>query len=203
MASLSGCTRKLFPIIISFIILLSITFPLTTTSSADDGTGVGVEPIDPRITNVDIIREDGEYHFKIDIFDLNGWAHVNKVEIGLYRKDELMDHYVYNQTYDFEDEFHVEIGESPEYHGAEKSDGDSVVERCTLTLFLRLRDRGYDRVVIRAVDDHGGTAVSTIDFPGIAAGRPYTWFFLPVALVIAGAIAYTAFKSSGGESDDR
>ncbi len=199
MGYLSGRTKKLSSLMVLSTLLLFMTLPfLTNTCSAGDGTGVGVEPIEPRIANVEIVRENGEYRFKIDIFDLNGWAHVNKVEIGLYRKDELIDYYVYNQTFDFEDEFSVEKGEALRDHGVEKSDGDSVSERCTLTLFLRLRDRGYDRVLIRAVDDHGGTAVSTMDFPGIAAGQPYTWLFLPLAVIVAAAVVYKAFN--GGES---
>ncbi len=200
MAGLSGWTRKLLPIIISFIILLSITFPLTTTSSADDGTGVGVEPVDPRITNIEIKRDLGEYNFQFDIFDLNGWAHVSKVEIGLLREGETIDHYVYNQTYpDFEDEFWVEKGESPIDQEVNKEDnGDSVEERCTLTLFFQFRDRGYDEVRIRAVDDDGGSAVSYIDFPGIAAGHSYTAVFLATAGAGAIGLAYKAYKDSGG-----
>ena len=187
--------------ILSVIILLLTPFS-TQNVSAQDDVGVGVQPVRPRITEVQLEHNFGTHYLSFVIFDLNSWRHVSEVSVEFYRGDDLVRHYLFNQTEDLDRSIQVLKGDGLvdfESHSSDKR--ETVDQRCNLTLEFQFSGINYDRITIRARDHAGGTSESTINFHGVTTGIPMTNYLLPVIILVTGAIVYKSIKSTGGEID--
>jgi len=200
-SKLSSIYSKVLTFTVIFTVLLLITTPFSsTTVYAQDDTGVGVLPVRPRITDIELEHNFGTHHLRFVVFDLNSWRHISQVSVEFYRGSELVRHYVFNQTEDLERSIEVRRGDGLvdfESHSSEKR--DTVDQRCNLTLEFQFSGINYDRLIIRARDHAGGTSHSEINFHGVTTGRPMTRYLLPFLILATGAIVYKTVKDTGGE----
>jgi|GEM_PF-2481716 len=191
-----------FTAVFIVVLLLLTPFSSTTVSADDDGTGVGVLPVRPRITDVELEHNFGTHHLRFVVFDLNSWRHISEVSVEFYRGSDLVRHYVFNQTEDLERSIEVRRGDGLidfESHSSEER--ETVDQRCNLTLEFQFSGINYDRLIIRAQDHAGGTSESEINFHGVTTGRPMTLYLLPFLILATGAIVYKTVKDTGGEID--
>ena len=194
---------KLFTFLVIFTVSILISTPFSSnTVSAQDDVGVGVQPVRPRITEVELEHNFATQHLRFVVFDLNSWRHVSEVSVEFYRGSDLVRHYVFNQTEDLERSIEVRRGDGLvdfESHSSDKR--ETVDQRCNLTLHFQFTGINYDRLTIRARDHAGGTSESTIHFHGVTTGRPMTFWLLPFIILATGAVVYKTVKSVGGEID--
>lgn len=202
--NISSRYDKVLILIILFTILVLISAPFSSkTVLAQDDTGVGVLAVRPRITEVNLENNFGTQHLRFDVFDLNSWRHVNEVSVEFYRGDDLVRHYVFNQTQDLERSIEVRRGDGLidfESHSSEQR--ETVDQRCTLSFHFHFSGINYDRLVIRAMDHAGGTSESTINFHGLNTGRYITPWLLPIFIAATAMVVYRTVKDTGGEVDE-
>ncbi len=194
---------KIFTFIVIFTLIIFVLTPLTSNNvSAEDGTGVGVKAVRPRITNVELEHNVGTQHLRLEIFDLNSWKYISEVSVKFYRGGELVRHYVFNQTEDLDRSVEVRKGDGLvdfESHSSKKR--ATTDQRCSLNLHFHFSGINYDQLKIRARDHSGGTAQSTIDSPSVTRGRSTTIWLLPFIILLAIALVYKEIKDTGGEID--
>lgn len=196
--------RKIITFVVIFTLSTVVLTPLpSNTVSANDDVGVGILPVRPRITDIELEHNMGSQHLRFVVFDLNSWHHVSRVSVEFYQgEDELVRHYVFNQTKDLDRSIEVRKGDGLidfESHSSEKR--KTVDQRCNLTLHFQFSGISYDRITIRAQDHAGGTSESTIQFQGVTTGLPMTFWLLPFIVLATAAIMYKTVKSVGGEID--
>ncbi len=195
--------RRIVTFIIISLFLLVVFTPFSSeTVKAQDDTGVGVQPVRPRITDIELEHNFATQHLRFVVFDLNSWRHVSEVSVEFYRGNDIVRHYVFNQTEDLERSIEVRKGDGLvdfESHSSDKR--ETVDQRCNLTLHFQFSGINYDRLTIRARDHAGGTSESTIHFHGVTTGRPMTRYLLPFIILATGAVIYKTVKSVGGEID--
>jgi len=205
-ALLSSIFYKLSPFLLSLLLVTAAVIPFSTTTvhaEEDDGVGVGVQAVRPRITEVKLEHNLATHHLYIHIFDLNSWRHVSQVSVEFYRGSEMIRLYVFNQTEDLERSIEVRKGDGlVDFESRSSEERETVDQRCTLTLHFQFSGINYDRLVIRARDHDGGTSESSIDFHGITTGRQITLYLLPFLIVLVGGMVYKTVKSTGGEIDE-
>ncbi len=194
---------KIFTLIVIFTLLIFVLTPLYSTNvSADDGAGVGVLPVRPRITDVELKHNFGTQHLRFEIFDLNSWKHVSEASVEFYRGGELVRHYVFNQTEDLERRIEVRKGDGlVNFESNSSAKRETVEQRCTLSLHFQFSGINYDKLTIRARDHSGGTSKSTINFHGVTTGRPMTIYLLPFLILLIAIMIYKTVKDTGGEVD--
>lgn len=200
---LSSRYGKILTFIVIFFLLMLVSTPFSsTTVSAEDGTGVGVESVRPRITEVDLQHNFATQHLRFDIFDLNSWRHVSEASVEFYRGGELVRYYVFNQTEELDRSIEVRKGDGlVDFQSNSSEKSQTVDQRCSLSLHFQFSGINYDRITIRAQDHSGGTSESTIQFQGVTTGIPMTIWLLPFLILIAVGIIYKTIKDTGGEID--
>lgn len=202
----SSIFYKLSPFLFSILILSVAVLPFSTTTvyaREDDGVGVGLEAVRPRITEVKLKHNLATDYLHIHIFDLNSWRHVSQVSVEFYRNNDLIRLYVFNQTEDLERSIEVREGEGlVHFESRSSEEQESVDQRCTLSLYFEFSAINYDRLIIRARDRDNGTSRSSMDFHGITTGRRVTYYLLPFLLFATGAMIYRTVKTTGGEIDE-
>jgi len=202
MVKLSSRFNKSLIFIIVIIFFFSISFS-SRPVYAQEEVGVGVRAVRPRITEVKLEHNLGTHHLYFDVFDLNSWRHVSQVSVEFYRRDELVRHYVFNQTEDLQRSIEVRRGDGLIDFESESSDlSETVDQRCTLSFHFQFSGINYDRLTIRAVDHAGGMSESTINFHGITTGRTITVWLLPVLIIATTAVIYKTVKETGGKIDE-
>ena len=199
---LSSRFNKFFILIIVIIFFFSIPFSSQPVYAQDD-VGVGVQAVRPRITEIQLEHNFGTHHLYFDVFDLNSWRHVNQVSVEFYRRDELVRHYVFNQTEDLQRSIEVRRGDGlVDFESNSSELRETVDQRCIINFHFQFSGINYDRLTIRAVDHAGGMSESTINFHGITTGRTITVWLLPVLLVATTAVIYKTVKETGGKIDE-
>ena len=200
----SSKSKKLLTSLLILMTSLLILAPFSsTTVHAQEDTGVGVRAVRPRITEIQLEHNFGTHHLYFDVFDLNSWRHVSQVSVEFYRRDELVRHYVFNQTRDLQRSIEVRRGDGLvdfESHSSELR--ETVDQRCTLSFHFQFSGINYDRLTIRAVDHAGGMSESTINFHGITTGRTITVWLLPILIIATTAVIYKTVKETGGKIDE-
>lgn len=197
--------NKSLSFLVSLLLILIIVLSISTapTSAEDDGVGVGVESVRPRIIEVQHIEGFRTEQINVTVFDLNGWRHISEVNLKFYRANELVEHYVFNQTEDLQRSIEVRKGDSLEDFESYSSERRETTEqRCNLLLNFTFRGMNYDSLEITAQDQDGGFSDHRTTFERVTAGREYTIYVLPFAVVLTGTMLYYTVKKSGGEIDE-
>lgn len=194
---------KLLIFIVVLLILVFIFPTSSVTVTAQDDTGVGVLPVRPRITEINLEHNYGTHHLRFTVFDLNSWRHVNEVSVKFYRGDDIVRHYVFNQTRDLKRTIEVRKGDGlVDFESQNSEHRETVDQRCTLSLHFQFRGINYDKLIIRAIDHAGGMSESTINFHGITTGRTITIYLLPFLILATVALVYKTIKDVGGRIDE-
>ncbi len=80
-------------LIFTIILIISITF----SPALDIVYGsIGVEDVDPMVSEVDIEIKEGYYHVTIGLYDRNTWRSIDEATIELYRDGRVSRRYVFD-----------------------------------------------------------------------------------------------------------
>lgn len=196
----SNYSRILTFLVIFTVLLLLVTPFSSTRVSAQDGVGVGVLPVKPRITEIELEHNFATHHLRFEVFDLNSWRHISLVSVEFYRGSNLVRQYVFNQTEDLDRTVEVVRGDGlVDFESHSSDETETVEQRCTLSLHFQFRGINYDRIIIRAQDHSDETSRSEINFHGVTTGIPMTLYLLPFLTIATVAIIYKTLKDTGGE----
>ncbi len=120
----SGCPSLSTVLIFMIILIISFAFsPALETVYGD----VGVEDVDPMVSEVDVEIKDGYYHLTIGLYDRNTWRAIDGATIELYRDEEVSRRYVFDLDNNTNSLFAVDTDRAIDigllYHGKTELDG--------------------------------------------------------------------------------